>query len=105
MENEKLIETRECDDDSRVFYCAKDQEWSLRATRELWNNHHIIMNDGVVAVKVDGEMISLCAEDDGCITVNYKYDLRFNVYWIDDLIKALKLAKKKIQNAEKENLK
>ena len=104
MENEKLIEVFKFDDDDpRVFYCAKDQEWSLQAQRELWNDHHIIMNHGVVAVKVNGNIISLCIEDDGCVAVNDQEDLRFNVFWVDDLIKALELAKKKIENAGKEN--
>lgn len=104
MKNEKLIKVFKFDDDDpHVFYCVKDQEWSLQAQRELWNDHHIIMNNGVIAVKVDGKMISLCAEDDGCVAVDYEHNLRFNVYWVDELIKALELAKKKIDNTEKEN--
>ena len=104
MENSKLIEILKFNDgDSRTFYCAKDQEWSLQAQRELWNDYHIIMNNGVVAVKVNGTIISLCAEDDGSIAVDDEHDLRFSVYWVDELIKALELAKKKIQDLKKEN--
>lgn len=79
--------------------CTKD----LWGKRELWNDYHIIMNNGVVAVKVNGTIISLCAEDDGSIAVDDEHDLRFSVYWVDELIKALELAKKKIQDLKKEN--
>lgn len=104
MKNEKLIEVFKFNDgDSRVFYSAKDQEWSLRAKKELWNDHHIIMNNGVIAVKVNGKIVSLCVEDDGNIAVDSKHDLSFHVYWVDELIKALELAKKKIQDTEKES--
>lgn len=102
MENEKLIEVVKFDDgDSRIFYCAKDQYWSPKARLELWKDHHIIMNHGVVAARVQGKIIFLCSEDDGSIAVDSQHDLGFHVNWVDDLIKVLELAKKKIQDEDR----
>ena len=102
MENEKLIEVVKFDNrDSRIFYCAKDQDWSPKARLELWKDHHIIIKHGVVAARVQGKIISLCSEDDGSIAVDSEHDLEFHVYWVDDLIKVLELAKKKIQDEDR----
>ena len=85
--------------DNRTFYSAKDQEWSKKAKEELWNKHKIIMNSGVVGVKVDKKLITLGIEDDG--TVAFGDDsLCFNVYWVDSLIDALQEAKKRILEGE-----
>jgi len=78
----------------RTLYCAKNQNWTDAAIKELREEHNIILRkDGCIALRDEGDMVQLSFEDDGCISFEEKGGFTFSKMWLNDAIEVLRAAR------------